>query len=278
MTPKDLVVFVEEDKGVCSRMEYAARLAAQWQAHLIATFVTRSLARSDGQDFALGRGLKDMLVKHHARSEAAEKQARACCEKMAREWGVSFEWRVSRWEVGEALMLHARFAYLAIVGPPYRSPDPITALSLSERIIMDSGRPTLMLPHDWPADRLPRRIVIGWNGSREATRIIVGAMPFLVGAESVHLVVVPEAKITNLMGEDPGLDITRHLARYGVQVELEQLPGTNAGQVLLHRCHDVEADLLVIGAHSSRPGKLSELLFGTVTKTVLNNVKCPMLL
>lgn len=278
MNPKDLVVFVEEEKGVCSRLEYAARLAEKWQAHLIATFVARRLAGRDGQDFALGQGLRDMLAKHQAITEAVEKTARDCCVKIARERALSFEWRVSRGEVGEALMLHARFAYLAIVGPPSRPSDPVTALSLSERIITESGRPTLMLPHGWSADRLPKRIVIGWNGSREATRIIAGAMPFLIGAESVHLVVVPEAKITSLMGEDPGLDMTRHLARYGVQVELEQLPGTNAGKVLLDRCREMEADLLVIGAHSSRPGTISELLFGTVTKSVLSSVDCPMLL
>jgi nucleotide-binding universal stress UspA family protein len=102
-------------------------------------------------------------------------------------------------------------------------------------------------------------------------------MPFLVAAESVHLVVVADERIQKLMGEDPGLDISKHLARHGVHVELEQLSG-KAGAVLLDRCDDVDADLLVIGAHSSNPNKLSEIIFGTVTKYVLNHVNRPILL
>lgn len=277
MTPKDLVVFLEEEKGVCNRLEYAARLAATWQAHLIATFVAKRFDGSFGQDFARGPALADMLSRHHARTSEAEAKAKTCCDKLTRAHQVSSEWRFSNHEIGEALMLHARFAYLAIVGPPYRQSDPVTALSLSERIIQESGRPTLMLPTTWDASRLPRRIVIGWNGSREATRIIAGAMPFLVSAESVHLVVVSDAKIQKFMGEDPGLDISKHLARYGVNVELEQLQG-NASTVLLERCKTVDADLLVIGAHSSKPNKLNEIIFGTVTKSLLDHVDRPMLL
>jgi len=275
---KDLVVYLEEGNGGCNRLEYAVRLAQRWNALLIATFVSRRLECCQGGEFARGQAVLDVLQKHRRKTAEAETKIRELCDRLTRARQVAYEWRCSCNEVGEALMLHARFASLAVVGPPFRPEDPVTPLSLSESVILESGRPTLMLPSGWPADRLPRRIVIGWNGSREAARIIAFAMPFLVAAAAVHLVVVPDEKVRHLMGEDPGMDISKHLARYGVAVELEQLSGGNAGKLLLDRCKALDADLLVIGAHSSKPGKLSEIIFGTVTKTVLGNVECPMLL
>lgn len=131
------------------------------------------------------------------------------------------EWRVSENEVGEALMLHARHASLSIVGPTARRMRTVTTLSLSEDVILASGRPSLLLPIDWPAERIGRRIVVGWNAGREATAAIAAAMPFLAKAEDVRVVVVPDARTRQLYGADPGADIAQHLARHGVAVTVD---------------------------------------------------------
>src|SRR3546814_6646226 len=74
-----------------------------------------------------------------------------------------------------------------------------------------SGRPSILLPPDWPAERsIPRKIAVGWNASREAARAISDAMPFLTAADEVHVVVVPEPKISRLLGQDPGARSEAH--------------------------------------------------------------------
>ncbi|OJT99919.1 MAG: hypothetical protein BGN83_03410 [Rhizobium sp. 63-7] len=74
-------------------------------------------------------------------------------------------------------------------------------------------------------------------------------MPLIVRAEAVHVVVIPEPKISQLLGQDPGADISRHLARYGVSVTLDRLEGQDAGQTLLTHANKIGADLLVMGAY-----------------------------
>ena len=274
--PKDIVVFIEADEERAGRLAYAAALAQNWQAHLIATFVANRLELTPGSGFARGGALEAMLRQHHTTTRNAATEARTLFDRIVADTGISGEWRLSDHEDGESLMLHARHASLAIVGPPLRPPRPARMLSLSEDVIFASGRPTLLLPAGWPSHRIGRRIVVGWNGSREAATSIALAMPFLTAADVVHLVVVPEARPNGLLGGDPGADMSRHLARNGVEVVLEQRPGTDAGTVLLDHARTVDADLLVMGAYG-RP-RISEFVFGGTTRTVLAKANTPILL
>lgn len=276
MTPKDIVVFIEEEQGRLARLVFAAALAAKWDAHLIATFVANRIELTPRNGFARGSALVSMLQRHDAAVKEAADRTRKDFEDLARRSNITCEWRFFDREAGEELMLHARHAALAIVGPPERTTGGLHTLSMSEDIIFASGRPTLLLPIDWPADRIGRRILVGWNGSREAANAIASAMPFLVDAESVHLVVVPEPRVRGFLGAEPGADISRHLARYGVPVVLEQHDGYDAGAVLLDCAQRLDADMLVIGAYGR--SKISEFVFGGATRTVLAGAELPILL
>ncbi len=276
VSPKDLVVLIEEEEGRQGRLEFAAALAALWQAHLIATFVVARLDLNRHAGFAVGSGLARMLQNHWRQVARATTETREMFDALLSRHGLAGEWRISENESPEELMLHARHASLAIVGPPSRGDREMTTLGLLESVIVGSGRPTLLLPTNWPAERIARRIVIGWNGGREATRAIADAMPFLMSAEAVHLVVVPEAKAQGLYGPEPGADMARHLARHGVTVDLNQYDGTDAGSVLLDRCRSSDADMLVIGAVGR--SRIGEFIFGGATRTILGNADIPVLL
>lgn len=276
MYPKDLVVFLEQFPGRNQRLAFATALAKRWQAHLIATFVTQPLALNPHAAFAVGLGLSNMLAEYQAATTAAQAQARAEFDRLADRRSFTSEWRVSDKETSAGLMMHARHASLAILGPPARQTTPSTMLSLSEHMIFASGRPCLLVPNDWSSERIGSRIVVGWNGGREATRAIADAMPLLIAADAVHLVVVPDARIQELFGAEPGADMAAHLARQGVRVVLEQCPGEDAGAVLLDHCASLAADMLVIGA-MGRP-RISEFVLGGATRTVLDRVDVPVLL
>lgn len=277
MDPKDIVIFLEPTAQSDRRLDYALLLAKQWQAHLIATFVVPPLGIDPHAGFAIGTGITHMLEQYHQRTEEAVARARQHFEALTHHRSFTAEWRVSDEFEGEALMLHARHAALAIVGRPVR-PDlgTVSRLNLATHLIFASGRPTLCLPDHWPAERQPRRIVMGWNGSREATRALSAAMPLLRAADAVHLVVVPDVLLRGLLGPNPGADITAHLARHGVKVSLDQCRGDDAGEVLLDRCRAVDADLLVMGAVGR--SRISEFIFGGATHHILAKAELPILL
>src|SRR2546423_1716491 len=75
-----------------------------------------------------------------------------------------------------------------------------------------SGRPTRVVPYAGRFTGPPRKILVAWNGSREACRAVNDAMPFLRAAQSVTVLAVdPEGGRRH--GEAAGADIAQHLAR-----------------------------------------------------------------
>lgn len=275
MTPKDLVVFLESEQDIKHRLGYAMTLAKHWRAHLIATFVTRSLALTPYAGFAVADGLSEMLSVNREQNALAAANARAEFERLTHDRSFTSEWRESNDASGEELMLHARHARLAILGPPSLQASDETVLGLSEQMLFASGRPCLLLPRAWDPERLPARVIVGWNGGREATRAISDALPILRAAEAVHLVVAADTHARLLNGEDPGADMAAHLARQGVRVVLEQSPVADAGDVLLDRCATLDADLLVMGAMGR--ARVSEFIFGGATRTVFRSSNVPLL-
>ena len=276
MTPKDLVVFLEQEPDHDARLAFAAGLAKRWQAHLVGVFVAPPLDIDPYVAFAVGEGLVEVLDAYRAGVAQAQAKARQAFDAVTERRSFSAEWRVSDNEVGEALMLHARHASLAVLGPPERQRDLPSALGASERLLFASGRPCLLVPRGWSsAAAAGRRIVVGWNGSREATRAVAAAMPLLAEADAVYLVVVPDARPRGTWGEDPGVDMAAHLSRHGVPVVVDVCAGERAGPALLQRAGMLDADLLVMGA-MGRP-RVSELLFGDATRAVLDKVALPLL-
>ena len=119
-----------------------------------------------------------------------------------------------------------------------------------------SGRPVIVLPPRIPTT-LARRVLVGWNASREATRAMADALPFMVRAEAVDLVVVDPDRRPEGHGPAPGVDMARHLARHGVRVEVRVIEseGGEPGSVLLDQAAALGSDLLVLGGRGKRGGR-----------------------
>lgn len=274
MVPKDIVVFMEPGADA-ARLACAAQLAKRWQAHLIATFVVRPIDGMPYAGYMVGRALEAFLETYAAQVAHDVAEARAVFDRLTERRSFTSEWRVSDNETADELMLHARHAALAVLGPPAAQRTQDAPLGLSERVLFGSGSPCLLVPDGWRGEAIGRRIAIGWNASCEATRAIAAAMPFLVEAEAVHLVVVPEAQAPGTYGADPGVPMAEHLSRHGVPVVVDARGGRDAGDVLVDRCGEIGADLLVMGVHGR--ARLSDVLLGGATRTVLSRTAIPVL-
>src|SRR5215471_6305021 len=141
-----------------------------------------------------------------------------------------------------------------------------------------SGRPILVVPYVGNFADLGRRVVIGWNASREAARAVNDAMPLLTSAETVTVLTIDPREGPRAHGELPGADISLHLARHGVKAEIERTVSADlpVGEVLLSRVADLGADLLVMGAYGH--SRARELLLGGATRSLLRSMTLPVLM
>jgi len=143
-----------------------------------------------------------------------------------------------------------------------------------EKLLLSSGAPILVIPSGWKSESIGNKILVGWNASREARRAVADALPFLVAASSVTLLVVDSEQRARRHGEDPAL----YLARHGARVEVEQVlsQGAPVADIILSYAAEHGVDLIVIGAYShARP---VEMMFGGVTRTLLKEAPVPVLM
>lgn len=140
--------------------------------------------------------------------------------------------------------------------------------------IFDTGRPVLLIPPA-PFQPVPTlgRVAVAWNGSLQATRAIVGAMPLLHEADEV--VVITDAKAPADSGDAGAL--CHALAFHGVRagrIMFEPEPGEPVGAGLLRAVHRQEATLLVMGAFTH--SRLRQFLLGGATRHLLENADLPI--
>jgi len=188
-------------------------------------------------------------------------------------------WRQSDLVPVEALRIQARASDLVIVGQPDPSPSdpgviPYGTDVLPQELALQSGRPVLAVPHQGSFTDLGRRVMVAWNGKREAARATHDAMPLLKGAESVVLLRMGPEKKGRTSLED-GADLLR---RHGIRVEAVSAEdnGMKVGPALLAEAASRECDLLVMGAFGA--SRLRELVFGGVTESILAGMTLPVLL
>ena len=152
------------------------------------------------------------------------------------------------------------------------------APAFPELVALSVGRPILILPYAGTFAPIPKRPLVCWKPSREATRAVTDALPFLQRAEKVSILAVNPRPGQDGHGEDPGADLALFLARHGVKAEVATQSGVklDVGEFILSRAADLSADLLVMGAYAHP--RLREVVFGGVTQTIMRHMTVPVLM
>jgi nucleotide-binding universal stress UspA family protein len=274
---RDVVVYVDGRATNVGTVEFAAGLAHEHEAHLTGVFIQPEPAVSPSEMFARGKGIQDVIAAHQAQLSEIEADLHARFESIVGRHGIQAEWRRVAWIDSSESAVHARYGDLAVVARQDPMDQQVGPPGLVESLVLTSGRPTIVLPPRWTATQM-RRILVGWNAGREATRAVADALPLLVRADAVEVLVVYREGHLAGHGQEPGADVARHLARHRAHVEVRRLSsgGEDVGRLLLSRAAAFSADLIVMGAYGH--SHLREWIFGGVTRTALREAELPVLM
>lgn len=276
MSYKTILVHLDAGKGIESRLDIAFSLAQKFDAHLVGLHAL-SVAPLPGWAIAEAG---DFIEKTQAKARADLAQAgrkawdaavkRANCSKC--------EWRSSSEDALEAVTLHARYADLVVIGQDDGSGGNGLAPDFAQHLLLAAGRPVLMIPYAREKRALGDKVLVAWNAGREATRALTDALPLLQGARQVQVAAFNVGARGGMHGEVPGADIALYLSRHGVKVVVSQFQAddVDVGNQLLSRAADLDSDLIVMGAYGH--SRMSELILGGVTRTLLESMTVPVLL
>ena len=271
MTYKSVLVHIDNAQVCRRRIDLAATFARQHEAHLIGLY----WVPNPMTPVALEAGLTtEILQAIMDESEQRLASAEQLFTEALNSAVIQSEWRVVDDPLPGQLALHARHGDLVIAGQHDPSDAQSTANAIIVQMTLASGRPTLMIPYiGTEQDEIGKRIMVAWNGSREAVRAVHDALPLLRAAQNVEVIAInPDS------GQDEiaCADICVHLARHGVHVEAREsrTKGINVGGEILTRAADGAADLIVMGAYGR--SRMRELVFGGATREVLAHMTVPV--
>jgi nucleotide-binding universal stress UspA family protein len=144
--------------------------------------------------------------------------------------------------------------------------------------LFNSARPVLLVPKGRRASLKPKKVLLAWNSHIEAARAVREALEPMSGADLVHVTMVdPEASSAE-SGEEPGADVAAYLARHGIKVTVDRLPGSGrrVEEVINQHALSIGADLIVMGAYGH--SRMRERIFGGVTKSMIDTAAAPVLM
>jgi nucleotide-binding universal stress UspA family protein len=278
MSYRSLLVLLDQNPLCAERVQVAVRLARDLDCHLV------GLAPTGLIDMPITVGAAASLDELAAlawdtmrdQAEQAVGRFRSVCHAA----GVkSFEAVVDEDEFARSFVRHAHCSDLSLLTQADPgSADHRSVQDLVEQVVLNSARPTLVLPYAGHFETIGTTAMVAWDDSREAARALSDALPLLRKAKQVEVVAWNEAGAGADESLNPRLDaLHRWLMWQGVACELHvETTQIDIAEAMLSRAADMSADLIVMGAYGH--ARWAERMLGGATRGLLASMTAPVLM
>jgi nucleotide-binding universal stress UspA family protein len=272
---KDIVVNLSLGEDGGSAGDYAVSVAEAFGAHLTGiAFTYDPIIPVGGSGYIPPEVIDTQLADNQAAAKAAlDRFAKATTRSALSAEPLTLG--ASAAGAGDRFARIARRFDLAVVGQAEPGSGGVEEL-IAEATLFGSGRPLIVVPYIQKAPLKLDRVMVCWDGGRQAARAIADAMPFLEKAGTVEVVIVANER--GKEDEIEGADMGEHLARHGLKVDVKRIGGgdIDVGDALLSHVADNGIDFIAMGGYGH--SRLRQFVLGGVTTTILKSMTVPVLL
>jgi nucleotide-binding universal stress UspA family protein len=274
MTYKTILVHLNDSRRAEKVLEPAAQLATRFNAHLIGLHVCSAVPAPPIPMASSALGSIVAAERRNSEAIADTFKRMTTGQPYVAEWQLQ---KVSHLDLAGVVMERGRAANLIVAGQTDPEWDLSPVMDFPEHLVLESGRPVLVIPYAGRYSTIGRRVVVAWKAARESARAVFDALPLLLGAEAVHILEVKE-RPDDVSTLAPDTSIAAALARHGIKPEVRTSIASelSVGDEILSRVADLAADLLVIGAYGH--SRFRELVFGGTTRHIARHMTLPTLL
>jgi nucleotide-binding universal stress UspA family protein len=280
---RSILVPMDGSKAANSALENALDLAQITGAELRGLFVedeselfpltfptaAPDLSLGTADTNVLPAALSEYLIKEWERTG---ERLRSCFEQNCQLMHVKGDFAVLRGIARGLIVEQAKTVDLVVMGRRGQrtSPQGKGTGSHTEAVLMTTTRPVLVVP---AGTKRTGRILMAYDGSKAAQRAVEwGAFFAKLQVSKLDVLTVANADAEAF---GPQEEAGKFLAPYNLDVSFVVKPGHPAS-VISQYALEIEAGLIVMGAHGH--SRLVEMIFGSTTRDVLENARCPVLL
>lgn len=137
-----------------------------------------------------------------------------------------------------------------------------------EEVLFESGRHLFLVAEQKAYQHGFAHAIIAWNRSREAARGVAEALPYLVKARAVTVIVIDQGAVSDVPAKH-GEELIDYLRHHGIgaSIHVSRERRSDPSLTLLELIAEQKADLLVMGGYGH--SRLREWLLGGVTYNLL---------
>jgi nucleotide-binding universal stress UspA family protein len=190
--------------------------------------------------------------------------------------GVQFHWSMS--DTGDEPTMRAASTACnvadLVVASQYHESIPAASGYSPDELVLGTGRPVLIVPVAGDLGAIGKRVLVAWNGSREASRATFDCLPLLQPDADLRLITVDSPR-----GDVTLAALTRSLTRQAITprpISLSKSDGRSTAEEILKYAAEFQADLLVLGCYGH--SRLMETVFGGATSHILRHMALPILM
>jgi nucleotide-binding universal stress UspA family protein len=280
MSLRDIVVFLDALPASEERLRPATHVARNHRAHLGVVFVHDDQAVAEASGIVAGYGLISKLMPDVSSTWRNAGFAGGCEQQMRerlRWFGGDSSWHDVDEGGSARLIAFARTADLVMLGQHCRKVRPGPPWRPDE-ILVNCECPVLVVPYVGTFAQLGRRVLVAWDGSREAALALNDALPVMHGATTVTVMTIRVRDEDLRHDHEASQRVVRHLARHKIPARADLLlrNGDAVPDMPLSAAMDISADLFVAGAYHHSP--LREALTRGVSRELLQHMTVPVLM
>ncbi len=278
MTFASILVLLDHDKHCATRLQAAMRVAGRFDSHLTGLIPT-GIVDLPNIPQAAASIQECAALAWDALRDQAERLAGRFHDECHAAALTSFDAVVEEADKAQSLIRHARCHDLTVLTQADPDEDRSRRVSaIVEQCVLQSARPTLLLPYGGKFDPIGTRVLVAWDESREAARAVADAIPFLRRARQVEVVCWNENGSVRKSTLSQGLaEVCGWLKRHGVSAE-QHIEAATSGiaDSMLSRAADRDIDLVVMGAYGH--SRWTERVLGGATRGLLTSMTVPVLM
>lgn len=273
---RNLLVHIPTERSPRPAIDGSISLAKTCEAHLDA--IAAGYESTNNMSFVAEGGAAVAAVYELERERATERASAALAVFEVEAKAAKIRHRChamtgSFAEATEIMGANARLCELTVVSQPESGFEMFDNL-MPQEVLLQSGRPVMVIPYTFRGAVKIGRIGICWDGSRLAARALWDAMPLLSKANALTIIAVNQS----VSAEASSTRLAARLADLGLLAKTisVQSDHSNIQPTILSVAADEGLNLLVMGGYGH--SRLKETVLGGVTRGMFRSMTVPTLM